>query len=70
MPHKKHMIYMRHKKRIVAHLRPLNIYAWKKYIYIGSICIAIGQTEVRQTDRRTVTVLDVARRRAYVTVKM
>ena len=64
------MIYMRHKKRIVTHLRPFNIYDWKKYIYIGSICIATGQTQVRRTDRQTVTVLDVARRRAYVTVRM
>ena len=32
--------------------------------------IASGQTEVRRTERRTVTVLDVARRRGYVTVKM
>ena len=31
--------------------------------------IAIGQTQVRRTDRRTVTVLDVARRRAHVTVR-
>ena len=43
---KKHMIYMRHKKRIVTHLRPFNIYGWKKCIYTGSICVAIGQTRL------------------------
>ena len=61
---------MHHKKRMwriydFNYLRFVIVYIFMNVSSIGS-----RQTQVRRTDRRTVTVLDVAERRDYVTVMM